>query len=103
MINLILNSSQALKATSRPQIEIEMEEAQDFIHLYVKDNGPGVSSDNQKKLFKNFYTTKKEGTGLGLAISQNLARRMGGDLTLIESKPNIKTIFKFTLARSSKC
>ena len=50
----------------------------------VSDDGPGIDSADQQRIFERFERahTKEEGTGLGLAISRRLARSMGGDVTL---------------------
>jgi len=53
----------------------------------VEDTGPGISADDQDKLFRHFEQTKTgqqagTGTGLGLAISREFVRLMGGDITV---------------------
>src|SRR6202022_801665 len=53
----------------------------------VEDTGPGISADEQGKLFRQFEQTKTgqqagTGTGLGLAISREFVRLMGGDITV---------------------
>jgi len=50
----------------------------------VADEGPGVDSADQHRIFERFERAQSrgEGTGLGLAISRRLARSMGGDVTL---------------------
>jgi PAS domain S-box-containing protein len=54
----------------------------------VTDTGPGIAPDHQESIFEPFVqigrslTSSHEGTGLGLAISRDLARAMGGDLTV---------------------
>ncbi len=53
----------------------------------IEDTGPGISPEEQEKLFRQFEQTKTgqqagTGTGLGLAISREFVRLMGGDVTL---------------------
>jgi signal transduction histidine kinase len=54
--------------------------------LLVRDSGPGISPLLRSKLFKPFFTTKKNGTGLGLAISHELIAMQGGVLDLAPSR-----------------
>jgi len=56
-------------------------------YLDVIDNGPGVESVDQEKLFEPFYTTSITGTGLGLYISRELCLSNGGDLTYTNVPP----------------
>ncbi len=53
----------------------------------IEDTGPGISPEDQEKLFRHFEQTKTgqqagTGTGLGLAISQEFVRLMGGAITV---------------------
>jgi signal transduction histidine kinase len=54
----------------------------------VRDNGRGIPSEKLEKIFEPFvridtgYARPTEGTGLGLAIGRDLARAMGGDITV---------------------
>jgi CheY-like chemotaxis protein len=57
------------------------------LRVEIEDTGPGISSDDQDKLFRHFEQTKTgqqagTGTGLGLAISQEFVRLMGGAITV---------------------
>ena len=57
------------------------------LRVEVEDTGPGISPDDQDKLFRHFEQTKTgqqagTGTGLGLAISREFVRLMGGDITV---------------------
>jgi CheY-like chemotaxis protein len=57
------------------------------LRVEVEDSGPGISPEEQDKLFRHFEQTKTgqqagTGTGLGLAISREFVRLMGGDITL---------------------
>jgi CheY-like chemotaxis protein/anti-sigma regulatory factor (Ser/Thr protein kinase) len=58
-----------------------------FLRVEIEDTGPGISPDEQDKLFRHFEQTKTgqqagTGTGLGLAISREFVRLMGGTITL---------------------
>lgn len=71
------------------------------IEIKVKDNGIGISSEFQKKIFDSFERentstiSKIEGTGLGLAISKNIAKILGGDIK-VNSKMGQGSEFIFT-------
>lgn len=64
----------------------------------VADEGPGIETADQQRIFERFerVTPKPGGTGLGLAISRRLARSMGGDVTL-ESAAGEGARFTLTL------
>ena len=72
------------------------------IVIHVSDTGRGIASDNLERVFQPFVqvdstlTRTHEGTGLGLAISRDLARGMGGDLT-VESSVGVGSTFTLTL------
>ena len=68
---------------------------QDII-IRVIDNGPGLSADAQKSLFKPFTGTARGGTGLGLTISRELAVAHGGDLRM-ETTSEAGTVFAVVL------
>jgi PAS domain S-box-containing protein len=71
------------------------------IEIAIRDTGIGISSHQSKKLFQRFsqadnsVSRKYGGTGLGLALSQQLARALGGDVTLRESSPGLGSTFVF--------
>jgi CheY-like chemotaxis protein len=67
----------------------------------VEDTGPGISADEQTKLFRQFEQTKAgqmagTGTGLGLAISREFVRLLGGDIT-VTSEVGQGTVFAIYL------
>ena len=69
------------------------------VEFIVKDNGPGISSNDQKHIFERFYRadaartrTDASGYGLGLAIAKTLADRCGYTIR-IKSKPSNGTEF----------
>lgn len=72
------------------------------IRIQVMDTGRGVAAEQLDRIFEPFVrvdarlTRTQEGTGLGLAISRDLARGMGGDLT-VESTLGVGSTFTLTL------
>ena len=100
LLNLLSN---AVKFTD-PGGKIELSCAADGnkVRVLVKDTGVGVAANQQEMIFAPFaqvgrsLATPMEGTGLGLAISRDLARAMGGDLT-IESAVGEGSTFILTL------
>ncbi len=72
-----------------------------FVHIWVKDNGIGISEEDQDKIFQQYFRTdiSKEtasGTGLGLNISKSLVEFQGGRIWF-ESKLNEGSTFHFTI------
>ena len=63
----------------------------DVAAIDISDSGRGVPADHIDSIFEPFVqvesgnTRTTPGTGLGLAISRDLARRMGGDVTVVSS------------------
>jgi two-component system, LuxR family, sensor kinase FixL len=55
-------------------------DGQPAIQIAVRDNGPGLSPEQRRRLFDSFYTTKNHGTGLGLAIAKRLVEAHGGSI-----------------------
>ena len=62
------------------KIFIDWQEQQGNVLLTLRDEGPGLSSEDLQKLFKPFYTRRSKGTGLGLAIAQKVVLDHGGRL-----------------------
>ena len=63
----------------------------------VKDNGTGMTEEQQKKIWTAFYSTKgSSGTGLGLAVTRKVIEESGGTLSL-ESEPGKGSEFVFSL------
>jgi signal transduction histidine kinase len=85
MLNILTNASDALRSRESPEIVISMFMVNGRIMIKVKDNGCGIAEDNQKHLFKPFYTTKTKGTGLGLVIVRKMMSKMDG-IVEIESE-----------------
>ncbi|MFM1892738.1 MAG: hypothetical protein RLZ44_1815, partial [Pseudomonadota bacterium] len=80
---------------------------QDAVQVRITDTGPGLTAEQQARLFAPFERlgadrTKVEGTGIGLALSKRLVELMGGTIG-VESKPDIGSTFwiRLPLAEAS--
>jgi signal transduction histidine kinase/DNA-binding response OmpR family regulator len=85
LMNLLGN---AIKFTPNGgRIEVAARLVEDRVRVEVRDNGPGIPPEEQKRIFEAFYRLresgkKTEGTGLGLAITHRLVELHGGELSL---------------------
>ena len=99
LMNLIGN---AVKFTPNGgRIELAARLTNGNVRVEVRDNGPGIPPDEQKRIFEAFYRLresgkKNEGTGLGLAITQRLVELHGGQLGL-DSQLGQGSCFYFSL------
>jgi len=69
-------------------------ENRDWIVMSVRDNGTGISPEDQIRIFEPFFTTKGDrgGTGLGLSVTYGIVTDHGG-LIEISSKPGNGSTF----------
>jgi signal transduction histidine kinase/DNA-binding response OmpR family regulator len=99
LINLLAN---AVKFTPEGgKIDLAAKRQGDSVRIEVRDSGPGIAPEEQKRVFEAFYRIiekgkSAEGTGLGLAITQRLVELHGGTLGL-ESELGVGTCFYFIL------
>jgi signal transduction histidine kinase len=99
LINLVGN---AIKFTDAGEVAIKAEANNGSFYVSVCDTGPGISADDQTRLFQEFQqadnaiTKKKGGAGLGLAISKRIIEMHGGRIW-VESQPGQGSTFTFTL------
>ena len=88
LLNLVGNAIRY--APDNSSVWIRLEDAGNRARLIVADQGPGLTDEQQIKVFEKFERLGRSGedggSGLGLYISRRLARAMGGDL-LVESAP----------------
>jgi len=86
-VNLINNSVQAIDETPEGRIVVSLRNSvkDGFYDIVFEDNGPGVSEENEQRLFTPNFTTKSGGSGLGLAISRSILERCGATIAYSRS------------------
>jgi signal transduction histidine kinase len=81
--NLIWNAIQAMADGGELNIKVSVDRNDDggnFIAVAFIDSGPGISTENLKKIFEPLFTTKAKGTGLGLSVCQDIVKAHQGTL-----------------------
>ena len=96
-MNILQNAVYAMEKTGG-KIIIMTGKDDDNLSISIKDNGPGISSDNLARIFDPFFTTRPvgKGTGLGLSICYGIINKMGGRID-VESKVDEGTMFTIVL------
>jgi signal transduction histidine kinase len=107
LLNLLSNAVKFTPEGGRVVVEVlDRSDADGQAVLRVADSGMGIPADKLEAIFEPFVQVGRalnnpaEGTGLGLAISRDLARGMGGDLT-VESTPGVGSTFTLTLPEAA--
>ena len=80
VINFITNATYAVKDKKEPHIILFSGVADENPFLTVADNGCGIPSEIQKKMFIPFFSTKKSGTGIGLSLSREIVKMHNGSI-----------------------
>jgi signal transduction histidine kinase len=103
VLNLLTNAIKFTDVNGRIEMACEVTDGQ--VAITVSDNGRGIAAEQLEHIFEPFvqvdarYTRSEEGVGLGLAISRDLARGMGGDIS-VTSQPGVGSTFTLTLPRA---
>jgi len=94
LMNLVLNAQQATKGKPGHVWLSAVRPSPGRVQVRVRDDGPGIPQDIQRRIFEPFFTTKQagEGTGLGLSVSFGIVKDHHGDIW-VESQPEQGTTF----------
>ncbi|MCF6277342.1 MAG: GAF domain-containing protein [Anaerolineales bacterium] len=114
MVNLVSNSHKYTQEEGQIFIGAEATEnkwddqgAPQVVHIWVKDNGIGMTEEDQKKVFTKFFRSDDQkareapGTGLGLNITKSIVELQGGRIWF-ESKFREGTTFHITIPVAEK-
>jgi signal transduction histidine kinase len=97
LLNLLRNAFEAMDGQERERrVRVSARLSDGGVHIDVSDNGPGLSEEVARDLFKPFTTTKKSGMGLGLSLSRSIIEAHEGKMWA-SSRAGDGTTFHFTL------
>ena len=97
LLNLLKNAIDAMRDVDRRDpIVLSVLRRGDQIEFAVADQGPGLSTEMQTRLFEPFYTTKSEGMGMGLNICRSIIESHAGRLWVEPNQPH-GCVFRFVL------
>jgi hypothetical protein len=97
LLNLLGNAIRY--APEGSSVRLKLSDRKGRARVSVIDEGPGLSAEQQTRVFEKFERLGRSGdggSGLGLYISRRLARAMGGDLS-VKSKPGQGASFRLDL------
>ena len=113
LVNLVSNAHKYTPAGGTIWVTAERAEnkwnpavGSEVLHIQVRDNGLGISPEDQKKIFQKFFRSddpksrEAPGTGLGLNITRSLVEMQGGQIWF-ESEFRQGTTFHFTIPISA--
>jgi C4-dicarboxylate-specific signal transduction histidine kinase len=99
MLNLILNSTEAMSGVDWPvrELVIRSQESNPAeVMVTVRDSGTGLGPHDADRIFDSFFSTKSGGLGLGLSISRTIVEAHGGRLWATQNNDKGAT-FQFIL------
>ena len=99
--NLVSNALKAAPADSTVTVRVGQEAGRAVVS--VADSGPGLTDEDQARVFDRFWRgeTSGNGTGLGLSIVRHVAQRHGGTAT-VESSPGVGSTFSIELPTGAR-
>ena len=86
LLNLIMNSMEALENIKKPQLMIRSFREQGQVVVLISDNGTGIDPEIIDEIFVPFYTTKPQGSGIGLSLARQVLRMHGGNIRITSGK-----------------
>jgi len=102
LLNLVQNAKDAIEENLESmevdgKIEVGVKDHEDYIEIFISDNGPGIPDDIAERIFEPYFTTKEEGkgTGVGLYMSKIIIEQnMKGKLYFQRQNPGTKFIIE---------
>jgi signal transduction histidine kinase len=94
VLNVVVNAMQAMPEGGELRFEAQANE--DTAELRISDTGPGIPPELRDKIFRLYFTTRKEGSGIGLAMAFRFVQLHDGTIDFT-SEPGKGTTFSIRL------
>lgn len=94
VLNVVVNAIEAMPEGGELRFESAVQE--DQAEIRISDTGPGMAPEVREKIFRLYYTTKKEGSGIGLAMTFRVVQLHDGTID-VSSEPGVGTTFVLRL------
>ena len=94
LLNLVVNSMEAMPGGG--ELRLEAAARGEMAEIRVSDTGPGIPPELREKIFRLYFTTKKEGSGIGLAMTFRIVQLHDGTIDFT-SEPGKGTTFVIQL------
>lgn len=98
VLNVVVNAIEAMPQGGELVLESTVQDEQ--AEIRVSDNGPGIPPELREKIFRLYFTTKKEGSGIGLAMAFRVVQMHDGTIDF-SSEPGKGTTFVLRLPTAS--
>jgi signal transduction histidine kinase len=94
VLNVVVNAIEAMPEGG--ELRFESTAADDMVEIRVSDTGQGIPAELREKIFRLYFTTKKEGSGIGLAMTFRIVQLHDGTIDFT-SEPGKGTTFSIRL------
>ncbi len=94
VLNVVVNAMQAMPEGG--ELRFEASAGKDTVELRISDTGAGIAPELREKIFRLYFSTKKEGSGIGLAMTFRIVQLHDGTIDFT-SEPGKGTTFLIRL------
>lgn len=96
MALFLLGQNAVLPGTAAQHLYLRAQIKEGRVVVEIEDDGKGISSELQSRIFEPFVSGRSDGLGLGLFLAKDLVKRMKGELELVSTGSN-GTCFRLIL------
>ena len=96
LVNLLRNAMDAMRDTTRKELDLRASESAEMVEVSVSDTGVGLAPEIAERLFEPFSSTNPQGMGIGLSVCRTIVEAHGGRISATP-RTGGGTTFRFTI------